>query len=87
MLGYQGPLGTGQIEKLYYRFQPIPGISALKRHNPVVLPGGVWGGQGWGNLNWPSGLSLRLGGRTSETRGHALSPGDLAAQANSATEV
>ena len=27
------------------------------RHDPRVLPGGIWGGHGWGNLTWPSGQS------------------------------
>ncbi|WP_233200801.1 hypothetical protein, partial [Limnohabitans sp. G3-2] len=30
--------------------------SIRKRHNLTALPGGIWGGHGWGNLDWPSGL-------------------------------
>lgn len=29
----------------------------------AVLPGGIWGGQGWGNLTWPSGQYPRYGYR------------------------
>ena len=37
-------------------------LSTLNRHNLNVLPGGIWGGHGWGNLNWPSGI-LAKGGK------------------------
>ena len=29
--------------------------SIWKRHNLTALPGGIWGGHGWGNLDWLSG--------------------------------
>ncbi len=35
---------------------PHASPSHPSRHNLVVLPGGIWGGQGWGNLTWPSGV-------------------------------
>jgi hypothetical protein len=38
--------------------------STLKRHNLAALPGGIWGGHGWGNLDWPSGdncISMHAG--------------------------
>ena len=32
----------------------------LNSHNQKALPGGIRGGHGWGNLTWPSGLTLGL---------------------------
>uniref|UniRef100_UPI0035AFC27B hypothetical protein n=1 Tax=Limnohabitans sp. TaxID=1907725 RepID=UPI0035AFC27B len=35
--------------------KPLPASPHPIPHNLTVLPGGVWGGHGWGNLKWPSG--------------------------------
>ncbi len=49
-------LGAGAIASR----RPLPAwVSAQSRHSPAVLPGGIWGGYGWGNLKWPSGAVFK----------------------------
>ena len=50
-----------EFEGKSYRLKEAAARIAITpcRHNPGVLPGGIWGGHGWGKLNWPSGIIRR----------------------------